>query len=189
MKMHPDCIERREDGVVLIDPAKAKGKKEALESCPYGAIFWNDEEGIPQKCTMCAHLLDNGWDMPRCVHSCPTGAMEFYTVESADMEKTIAAEGLKQYRTEQGTNPNVYYKNLHKFTKCFITGGVLKDGDCAEGVVVSLSGAASAEQKTNYFGEFKFDGLQPGTYTLSINGKEMQTISIEESLNVGDIDI
>ena len=187
IKENPDCISKRDDGVVLIDPVKSKGKKGAVESCPYGTIYWNEEENIPQKCTMCAHLLDNGWDMPRCAHSCPTGAMEFYTCEPAEMDKRIAAEGLEQYRADLGSNPNVYYKNLHKFTKCFITGGVLKDGDCAEGVKVSLSGDATAEQVTNYFGEFKFDGLAPGKYTLAVNGKEVQTVTIDESLNIGNI--
>ncbi|MCL2391515.1 MAG: oxidoreductase [Oscillospiraceae bacterium] len=188
VKEHPDCVTRRDDGVVLIDPVKSKGKKGLADSCPYGAIYWNEGEEIPQKCTMCAHLLDNGWDMPRCVHSCPTGAMALHTVEKAEMDQIIAAEGLEQYRAELGANPNVYYKNLHRFTKCFITGGILKSGDCAEAVKVTLSGDAHAEQETNYFGEFKFDALLPGTYTIKAGGKE-KTVTIEESLNIGNIEI
>ena len=187
VKENPDCIQRRDDGVVLIDPAKAKGKKGVLESCPYGAIYWNEEEDIPQKCTMCAHLLDKDWDMPRCAHSCPTGAMAFYTLEKAEMDKIIAAEKLEQYRPDFKLNPNVYYKNLYRFTKCFITGGVVKDDDCAAGVKVSLAGGAAAEQVTNDFGEFKFDGLAPGKYTIVISGKEVKAVTIDESLNVGDI--
>jgi len=189
MKDNSDFIQKRDDGVVLIDPVKSKGKKGTVESCPYGAIYWNEEENIPQKCTMCAHLLDNGWDVPRCVHSCPTGAMEFYTVDKSEMDKIIAAEKLEQYRPDFKSNPNVYYKNLYKFTKCFITGGVLKEEDCAEGVKVSLTGDANAEQVTNEFGDFKFDDLHPGKYTISVNGKEMQTVTIDESLNVGSITI
>ena len=189
MKKHSDCIQKRDDGVVLIDPVKAKGKKDVAESCPYGAIYWNDEEDIPQKCTMCAHLLDNGWAMPRCAHSCPTGAITFYTVEKAVMDKLIADEKLEQYRPELGTDPNVYYKNLYRYTKCFITGGVLKDGDCAEGVKVSLSGDASAEQTTNFFGEFKFDKLLPGNYTISINGKAVHSLTIDKSINAGNFPI
>lgn len=189
VKKHPDCVQKREDGVVLIDPKKSEGKKELADSCPYGAIYWNDEENISQKCTMCAHLLDNGWDVPRCVHSCPTGAMAFYTLDEAEMKKLIDDEGLEQYRSDLNTNPNVYYKNLHRFTKNFITGGILKDGDCAEGVKVSLGGDASCEQVTNYFGEFKFDGLLPGSYTISVGGKDVKSVTIEESLNIGNITI
>jgi len=77
-----DCIKaaeggavyKRDDGIVIIDPLKAKGKKSIVESCPHGVIWWNDELDLPQKCTFCAHLLDEGWDKPRCVQVCPTGA-------------------------------------------------------------------------------------------------------------------
>jgi len=189
MKANPDCITRRDDGVVLIDPVKSKGRKSVVESCPTGAIYWNEEEDIPQKCTMCAHLLDNGWDMPRCVHSCPTGAMAFYTLEKTEMDKIIADEKLEQHHPELGTDPNVYYKNLYRYTKCFITGGLLKDGECAEGVKVTLSGDASAEQETNYFGEFKFDALLPGKYAITVNGKELRTLTIEQSVNAGNFAI
>ena len=187
MQENPDCIEKRDDGIVLIDPVKSKGKTDLVKSCPYGAIYWNEDDGIPQKCTMCAHLLDDGWTLPRCVHSCPTGAMEFHVAQKAEMDKLIADEKLEQYRPELGTNPNVFYKNLYRFTKCFITGGVLKDGDCAEGVTVTLNGGAAVQQTTNYFGDFKFDGLSPGTYTLAVNGSEVQTVTIEESVNLGSI--
>lgn len=40
---------------------------------------------------------------------------------------------------------------------------------------------------TDYFGDFKFDALEPGTYTLEINGKEVQKIELKESENVGSI--
>ena len=183
---YPDCVARRDDGIVLIDPVMSKGIMDVVESCPYGAIYWNENEDVPQKCTLCAHLLDDGWDMPRCAHSCPTGAIKFYTVDKSEMDRIIADEKLEQYRSELNTNPHVYYKNLYRFTGCFITGGVLKDGDCAEGVLVRLAGDATAEQLTNYFGEFKFDGLIPGTYTISAGGKEFQAVTISESLDAGN---
>lgn len=75
------CIEasqgsilKRPDGIVLIDYQKAKGKKDLVKACPYGAIWWNEENQTPQKCTSCAHLLDEGWQQPRCVQACPLDA-------------------------------------------------------------------------------------------------------------------
>ena len=67
----------RDDGIVLIDPAKAAGQHELVRSCPYRVIYWNEEAQVPQKCTLCAHLLDAGWKEPRCVEACPTGALVF----------------------------------------------------------------------------------------------------------------
>ena len=53
-------VYKRDDGIVIIDPEKAAGRKDIIKSCPYGAVWWNEEKNIPQKCTMCAHLLDEG---------------------------------------------------------------------------------------------------------------------------------
>ncbi|MGI6732343.1 MAG: 4Fe-4S dicluster domain-containing protein [Anaerovoracaceae bacterium] len=190
IEAHPECISRRGDGIVLIDVEKAKGVKNIAESCPYGAIYWNEDLNIGQKCTMCAHILDNGHEpyMPRCVHSCSTQAMKYYHVEAEEMKEIAEKEGLENYKAEWGTNPHIYYKNLHLFTKAFIAGGLLKDNECAEGVEVTLKGDnVEASQITDYFGDFKFDGLSPGKYSLMVDGKEVKSVELEESLNVGSI--
>jgi len=194
VRAHPDCIVRHGDGTVRIDPVKARGKPELTGSCPYGAIYWNAESNAAQKCTMCAHILDGGaWEdgnMPRCVHSCPTGAMEFYRLEPDEMAKKIAGEGLERYRPELSPGGgNVLYRNLGRFTKLFVAGGVLSGGECAEGVEVTLSGdgCPGALQKTDYFGDFKFDNLEPGTYTLSINGEAVRTVTADASVDLGSI--
>ena len=41
-------IYRREDGLVIIDPEKAKGHPEIVDTCPYGAIYWNEEAQVPR---------------------------------------------------------------------------------------------------------------------------------------------
>jgi Fe-S-cluster-containing dehydrogenase component len=188
---HPDCISKREDGIVLIDPAKAKGNKAIVASCPYGAIYWNEELGVPQKCTLCAHILDDATNeikMPRCVHSCPTGAMEYFLLEAEEMNIKIKEEGLENYRPELSTQGNVFYKNLYRFEKAFIAGALLKDNDCAEGIEVDLKGQGIASsQTTDCFGDFKFDALLPGEYSIAVKGKEIQKVTIEKSLNIGTI--
>jgi Fe-S-cluster-containing dehydrogenase component len=199
-KAAPEAITIRPDGVVLIDPVKAKGKKEIVDSCPFGAIYWNEEANIAQKCTMCAHLLDDkeGWkpDLPRCVHSCPTGAMEYQEMEPAEFEKYCKENGYEGYRTgELKNSPSVVYKNLFKYTKNFVSAGVLVNGDCFENATVALKGKAGvlATQKTNFFGEFKFDGLDNGEYTVDVDaaGKKASckaTID-DKSLNLGFIQL
>jgi Fe-S-cluster-containing dehydrogenase component len=189
-KAAPDAVTIREDGVVLIDPVKSKGNKALLDSCPYGAIWWNDEKEVPQKCTFCAHLLDEGvWKMPRCTHSCPTGASQYYELDESEFEKKIASEGLENYLPELGTKGHVYYKNLYKFTKHFIAGAVTQNGEAAIGAKVSLKGASVPEQVTDFMGEFKFDRLESGEYTIVVNGNDVKTVTIDSSLNAGVLTI
>ena len=83
-----NAIYKRDDGAVIIDPTKCRGKKLCLDACPYGVIYFNDDLKIAQKCTFCAHLLDKGWKEPRCVDACPTGAFTFG--EEEDLKDLIA---------------------------------------------------------------------------------------------------
>ncbi len=191
MKAHPDCFTRRPDGIVLINAEKAKGKLDLTKSCPYGAIYWNKELEVCQKCTMCAHLLDGDeFSQPRCAHSCPTGAIRFVSMAPAEMEKLAAAEGLENYRPDFRSRPNVYYKNLHRFEKAFIAGGLIKNGDCVEGVQVTLTGdGVNATQTTDYFGDFKFDALLPGKYRVEAQGKKLAEATLGASVNLGNLEL
>lgn len=202
----PDCLKaatdgaiyKRDDGIVIIDPVKAKGQKAIVDACPYGVIFWNEELNLPQKCTFCVHLLEEGWKLPRCVHSCPTGAMEFIQVEDSAMQKMVEAEELEVYHPEFGMAPRVYYKNLFRFNKCFITGSVaLKNNDeCAEGAKVILkngSGKTLETAATNNYGDFRFDHLNEngGSYILEVEypgyDKKVINVQMQVSVDVGTI--
>ncbi len=69
------AVKKRDDGIVLIDPDKAKGRKDLVDACPYGHIWWNEEHQVPQAWNFDAHLIDQGWQQTRGHQSCPTGAM------------------------------------------------------------------------------------------------------------------
>ncbi len=201
-----DCIKaaeggavyKRDDGIVIIDPLKAKGKKSIVESCPHGVIWWNDELDLPQKCTFCAHLLDEGWDKPRCVQVCPTGALEFVHIEDLEMQRMIESDKLDTLHPEYGLEPRVYYKNLYRYLKSFISGSVaLKDVDeCAEGAKVLLkngSGKVVETTVTNNFGDFKIDNLEVNNskYSLGVEYPGYQkheiSVALEDSIDVGTI--
>ena len=92
---------RREDGLVILDPEKAFGQRDLPLLCPYGAVYWNDTLQIAQKCTGCAHLLDDGWTEPRCVQSCPVDAIQWVDEEVA--QKKEAEEGFEKLHPEFGT--------------------------------------------------------------------------------------
>jgi anaerobic selenocysteine-containing dehydrogenase len=65
-----------------------------LTDLPNGAIFWNEASQTPQKCSLCCHLLDEGWNEPRCVQACPTGALRAFKLGSDEWEQWIKAESL-----------------------------------------------------------------------------------------------
>jgi Fe-S-cluster-containing dehydrogenase component len=200
IKASGGAISKRLDGVVLIDSQKSKGRKDLINACPYQAIQWNDALQLPQKCTLCAHLLDTGWDKPRCVQSCPTGALTFRFVEDNDMTTLVGEEKLEVYKPGANTRPSVYYKNLYRFTRCFIGGSVATriDGkeECVEGARVSLldsAGEKKDDTRTDAFGDFKFDDLEGGSgaYTVLVNagGREVASIVVDlgESISMGTI--
>jgi Fe-S-cluster-containing dehydrogenase component len=192
------AVYQRDDGIVLIDAERAQGQKELLGTCPYGAIWWNEEKQIPQKCTFCAHILDDGWKEPRCVQACPTGAMRFLHITDPEMEKLKQSEQLEAYQPQYQTAPRVYYKNLYRFTRCFVGGNiVLKDVDeCAEGAEVTLrnpSGEIVGTALTNNYGDFRIDDLEPasGPYSLEVEypgyQKQQLGVDLEDSVNLGTI--
>lgn len=194
------AIFKRPDGIVMIDPVKAKGQKNVINACPYNAICWNEELDIPQKCTLCAHLLDDGWEKTRCVQSCPTGALSMHHVKDSEMQEIIKAERLEVYQPEHQTSPRVYYKNLYRFTRCFIGGSVAVQvngrDECAEGAKVTIFNAANekiSECVTDNYGDFKFDNLEEnsGKYTVQIVYTGYATKSIRVTLtksqNIGTI--
>ena len=159
------AIRKRDDGIVLIDPVKAKGRKDLVEACPYGHIWWNEELALPQAWTFDAHLIDQGWKQTRGQQSCPTGAMRAVCVADDEMAKLAGEQGLEVIKPELGTRPRVYYKNLWRYAKCFIAGSVSAKAkgviDCVEGATVRLlkDGAVVAQTKTDNYGDFKFDRL------------------------------
>jgi Fe-S-cluster-containing dehydrogenase component len=187
------AVYKRKDGLVIIDPKKAKGQKQIVSSCPYGVIYWNEEAKLPQKCTGCAHLIDDGWTETRCTQVCPTGALKLVMAEDDEMAIRASAEGLEAYQADWGTNPRVWYKNLHRWTKSFLGGTVAyKDiDDCAEGAVVILQadGKKVADSATNNYGDFIFDGLAPGRYELVVSAAGYKPVArqvdLGDSLNMG----
>ena len=190
------AIYTRQDGIVVIDPKKAVGQKHLVESCPYGVIFWNEEKNLPQKCTFCAHRVVEG-KQPRCVQACPADVLKFGDLDDPNSEvaKLVKSGKAEVYRPDFSPKNNVYYLDLYKMTKNFIAGEVVfKDTDeCAEGAAVTITGPKGRTVKAtaNTFGNFEFDGLEPGKYTVKIEnpGYVAKTIDVDLKADsyLGDI--
>ncbi len=193
------AVYRRPDGIVIIDPEKAKGCKEIVSACPYDAIFWNQEKSLPQKCTLCAHMLDGGEKTVRCTEACPTGALVFGDLDDASSAivtlLAAKAERVETFKPEFAAKPLTKYIGL---PRPFIAGEVLlsdKQGECLRGAKVTLH--AKEEKKilateTDFFGDFEFKGLSRDTdYMLRVEyhgylAKEL-TVRTNASQNVGEL--
>ena len=203
MKVAKDgAITKREDGIVIIDPVKSKGQKEIVDACPFGAVFWNEEEEIPQAWIFDAHLLDNGWEKTRIEQCCPMHVFRSVKVSDDEMQRLADEENLEALRPDLDTKPRVHYKNLHLYNKCFIGGTVTMDVDGVEEnaggaeVVLTHDDNEVGRATTDVFGEFKLDNLPPhsGPYELEISlsgtGLARQTVAIgDDSVYVGVVNI
>lgn len=189
------AVYRRDDGIVIIDPEKAKGQDAIAAACPYRVIFWNAEAQLPQKCTLCAHRLDEGEKSPRCVESCPTGALVFGDLDDpkSDIAKLAANANTEELRPEFNADPLVKYIGL---PKRFVAGEVvLRDNqdECAQGVTVSIfGGGVEMKTKTDLFGDFEFEGLAKNeTYKVSIRADgyaaKQIVLTTRKDVNLGEI--
>ena len=192
-------VKKREDGIVIIDPKQAKGRRDLVEACPYGCIWWNEEMQLPQHWPFDAHLLDQGWTQTRGELSCPTGAMRALKVEDVEMQRMVSDESLEVLQPELGTKPRVYYRNLWRYAKCFVGGTLSAETkgvvDCVGNAKVKLTkdGKNIAEVKSDIYGDFKFDRLDEnsGTYHIEIEvpgkAKKVVEAKLGVSVSLGEI--
>ena len=184
MAAAPEAVYRREDGLVIVDPAKAKGCRELVEACPYGAIYYNEELDLPQKCTGCAHLVDEGLP-PHCVDVCPHEALRM--MDESELPEGAVPAG------EVGS-PNLYYLND---PKRFVAGCVadLEEDEVVIGAKVTLENLDSGEVEaceTDEFGDFWFRRLPEANFRVYVEAegyltRTVETSTVEEDKNVGTI--
>ncbi|MCI8468085.1 MAG: oxidoreductase [Eggerthellaceae bacterium] len=177
----PEVLMPREDGIIVLDPEKCQGRKDLAEKFP--GVYYNEELDLAQGCTGCAHLLDNGWTVPRCVDACATDALLFGDEEDFDLTgATKLTEG-----------SHVYYFN---YPKRFIAGLVFDP--CRREVVIGapvdlVSGdEVVATQLTDDFGDFRFDQIDAGAYRVVIRaegyGEKVIEVDVsEEDRYIGDV--
>jgi Fe-S-cluster-containing dehydrogenase component len=195
------AVRKRPDGIVIIDPVEAKGRKDLVASCPYGSISWNEELQLPQHWTFDAHLLDAGWTQTRGSHVCTIGAMRTVKLDDAAMAALAQSEKLQVLKPELNTRPRVYYRGLAQVTHCFLGGNVSARGqngsvDNIEGATVEITlGGKTLQTTTDIYGDFKVDGLTADGSRYSIQvayqGRKAPEVSgtLEASRYVGSIEL
>ena len=181
----PEALIERDDGIIAIDPVKSKGRKDLAEK--FDGVYWNEKLQIPQGCAGCAHLLDAGWEVPRCVDACATDALRFG--EEEDLKEYIAeAEQLDD-------KSHVYYLN---YPKRFVAATVFDPSN--EEVIIGArielmwEGNAVSELRTDEMGDFKFNQVDPHAYKIRISADGYQQKVIDADLtqidrSLGDIEL
>ena len=188
----PEAVYRRDDGRVIIDPVEAEGMKDLVDACPFDAVYWNAELKLPQKCTGCAHLLDDGWEVPRCVEVCGPGALTY--VDEEELEGV--QDQIESINPDAGTEPSMAYFNLPKR----FVGGIVVDLQADEvviGATVHLQNKETEElltAETDEFGDFWFHQIEPAEYNLFVSAdgyttRLVETSTIEKDQNVGVIEM
>jgi tetrathionate reductase subunit B len=187
------ALYKREDGLVIIDAVKCTGCKSCVDVCPYGVIFFNENLNLAQKCTGCAHLLDDGWAEPRCADACPTFAIKMYDEGDPEAKGLISKAEVWLPELKDEVKPRVYYLNL---PKKFIAGTLYDpvEEEVVIGAKATLKAAdgTTCATETDAYGDFWFEGIDSGVYDLELAhaGKvltfsELDTTEVD--VNLGDI--
>ena len=147
------AIKTRDDGLIWIDGEKCTGCGDCQPACPYDVIYKNDDLNIAQKCTGCAHRVDEG-ELPRCVDVCPHEAILFDQADAKD-------SSLEFLHPEHEAKPRIFWRGL---PKPWITGAIINAN--ADEVVIgacvkatNLTDGTNLKTSSNEFGEFWLTGL------------------------------
>lgn len=172
----PEVLMDRDDGLIVIEPEKAKGRRDIAEK--FEGVYWNEQLEIPQGCCGCAHLVDDAESpirVPRCVDNCPVDAILFGDESEFDLEH---AERLDE-------KSNVYYKEL---PQTFIAATVFDPGpmEIVEGAKVTATGPSGTfTAATDMWGDFWLKEIPADDYTVTIE-KDGKTKVLEVSTKEKD---
>jgi tetrathionate reductase subunit B len=187
-----NCIYKTNDGVVIIDPSKCNGCKSCIDACPYGAIYFNDDKNICQKCTLCVHRLAQG-KIPACVDACPSDVFLFG--EESKLSLEVTNKRARWLHPEHRTKPRVFYIGLPSpsIAGHLIDEQSLMDVPDANITIMDIRTGSHVTCKSNLSGNFLAEELQMGmTYAVKIECKEYipQTLNVQinvEYKHIGDI--
>jgi len=150
-------------------------------------IFFNEDANIAQKCTGCAHRVDEGL-LPRCVEACPHEAILF------DDEGAFQGEGSEILQPEHNAAPRVMWREL---PRPWIAGSVI-DGERSEVIANAMVTVRHQEDDgpydalTDEFGDFYVRNLDTGRsycVVISADGYDSvkRNVTVSSDLDIGTV--
>lgn len=114
----PACVEMCPAGAMAVDEADGTiqhddeaciGCQTCVNSCPYSAPQFIEEDKIVQKCDTCRALREAGHD-PVCVEACPMRAIEFGDMDELRAAHPNAVSELPCTEAAATTGPNILWE-------------------------------------------------------------------------------
>ncbi|PKH07577.1 sulfate reduction electron transfer complex DsrMKJOP subunit DsrO [Moritella sp. Urea-trap-13] len=117
---NPPCVKvcpvqatfQRDDGIVMVDNERCVACAYCVQACPYDARFINEETLTADKCTFCAHRLEEGL-LPACVETCVGGARIIGDIKDPNSHISHLMrehqDDIKVLKPEENTQPHVFY--------------------------------------------------------------------------------
>ena len=129
------AVYRRPDGIVIIDPVKAKGQKQIVVACPYRVIEWNEEKQVAAEMhPVCASAGQRGEGTQVCGVLSDRGAWSLGTwmTRRVRYARLMASGKTEALHPEYGMKEKVRYISL---PKKFVAGTVIYGDidECAGG--------------------------------------------------------
>ncbi|MFD4604033.1 nitrate reductase subunit beta [Streptomyces sp. NPDC058464] len=100
--LNPSCVtacpsgamyKRAEDGIVLVDQDRCRGRRMCVTGCPYKKVYFNHATGKAEKCTLCHPRIEAG--LPTvCSETC-VGRLRYLGVILYDADRVTAAAETK----------------------------------------------------------------------------------------------
>ncbi len=98
-------------GTIQVDADKCTGCKACIAACPYDARFVDPRTNTVDKCTFCAHRLENGTPTTACQDVCPTDSIVVGDLDEPDsrISRLLATREHYTLLPGAGTKPKLLY--------------------------------------------------------------------------------
>ncbi len=106
-----EAIQKRSDGIVVLDQDLCDGCQSCLDACPYHAITFDAENDLAEKCNLCRHRIEAELE-PFCVVCCEGQAIYYGDLGNPNSAagRLASSEAAFSLMPELATGPTICYR-------------------------------------------------------------------------------